>query len=74
MPAGYNLSDKIACVVSTALVHVLAVHLLDIGEDILEYDPDTTTPTQLESDDSDLNQDLLESDGTYIVMLARPKP
>ena len=41
-------------------------YLPDVGEDVLvtrpEYDPDNT---QLEPDDSDLNQDLLESDGMH---------
>ena len=51
------------------------VYLLDTGEEVLvthpEYDPDAT---QLEPDDSDLNQDPLESDGTYVVTLPRPRP
>ena len=41
------------------------VYLLDTGEEVVvthpEYDPDAT---QLEPDDSDFNQDLLESEGT----------
>ena len=34
-----------------------------------EYDPDIITPTTLKPDDSDLNQDLLESDGMKVVTL-----
>ena len=49
------------------------VYLLDTGEEVLvthpEYDPDIITPTTLEPDDSDLNQDLLESDGMKVVTL-----
>ena len=49
------------------------IFLIQLGEEVLvthpEYDPDIITPTTLKPDDSDLNQDLLESDGMKVVTL-----
>ena len=54
-------------VITPWIVVALLVYLLDTGEEVLathpRYDPDAT---QLEPDDSDFNQDLLESDGTLV--------